>query len=284
MSLETDKILECFPDLTQVNPINRVSGQKHAYTAVSGTYGDVVVKVVCPFNNNPRLIREIQIMRECGFTHVPKMHDCKIVDSPLGSMLVSVESRVNGKDLLEILSTSGRLSFEDLLRLSHDLLSILCEVEKLGIVHRDIKPANILRDENGQFWLIDFGIARVLGAASITDTAAIEGPETLGYASPEQMDNIKADISSKSDLFSLGVVLTECLLGYNPFTVLAQSRFEAKSRVRHLDIKYPTLRGDKNGAFVNFVKWLTEKRPLRRPQSSEFALATFNSLFPRRGS
>ena len=63
MSMETDKIVACFPDLTQVCPINRASGQKHAYTAVSQTYGDVVVKVVCPFNNNPRLVREIQIMR-----------------------------------------------------------------------------------------------------------------------------------------------------------------------------------------------------------------------------
>lgn len=282
MSLETDKIAECFPDLIQITPIKRVSGQKHAYTAVSHTHGDVVVKVVCPFNQNPRLIREIQIMRDCIITHVPRLYDYKVIDSPLGQMLISVESRVRGKDLYEILTT-GMPSFQSLLRLSHDILVILCEVEKHGIVHRDIKPANILQDEHGQFWLIDFGIARVLGAESITDTAAIEGPATLGYASPEQMDNIKADISSKSDLFSLGVVLTECILGYNPFTVMAQSRFEAKSRVRHLDIKYPLITEDKNGKFVNFVKWLTEKRPMRRPRSAEFALSTFNSLFNCKG-
>ena len=75
MSMETDKIVACFPDLTQVCPINRASGQKHAYTAVSQTYGDVVVKVVCPFNNNPRLVREIQIMRDCDITQVPKMYE-----------------------------------------------------------------------------------------------------------------------------------------------------------------------------------------------------------------
>ena len=284
MSMETDKIVACFPDLTQVCPINRASGQKHAYTAVSQTYGDVVVKVVCPFNNNPRLVREIQIMRDCDITQVPKMYACKITDSPLGPMLVSVERRVNGKDLFEVLSTVGKPSFSELLSLTHDILLILCEVEKLGIVHRDIKPANILRDDSGRFWLIDFGIARVLGAKSITDTAAVEGPETLGYASPEQMDNIKADISSKSDLFSLGVVLTECILGYNPFIALAQSRFEAKSRVRHLDVKYPEIAEDKNGAFVNFVRWLTEKRPMRRPKTAAFALESFDSLFPMKGA
>lgn len=281
MSMETEKIIECFPDLIHIAPIHRASGQKHAYTAVSPTYGEVVVKVVCPFHNDPRIIREIQIMRDCTFAHVPKLHDCRVVDSPLGQILISIEKRVNGKDLCEILSTSGKFPFHNMLRLSHDILSILCEVEKQGIVHRDIKPANILQDEDGQFWLIDFGIARVLGAESITDTAAVEGPATLGYASPEQMDNMKADISSRSDLFSLGVVLTECILGYNPFIRMAHNRYEAKSRVRHLDVHYPIIPDDKNGAFVNFVKWLTEKRPMRRPKTAEFALASFNSLFSR---
>ena len=95
-------------------------------------------------NNNPRLVREIQIMRDCDITQVPKMYACKITDSPLGPMLVSVERRVNGKDLFEVLSTVGKPSFNELLSLTHDILLILCEVEKLGIVHRDIKPANIL--------------------------------------------------------------------------------------------------------------------------------------------
>ena len=281
--METDKITDCFPDLVQIEPIKRDSGQKHAYTAISPKYGDVVVKVVCPFNNNPRLIREIQIMHDCDFAHVPKMYDCKIVDSPPGQMLVSMESRVKGKDLCDILSQSNRISFQNMLCLAHDLLTILRDVEKRNIVHRDIKPANILQAEDGHFWLIDFGIARVLGAESITDTDAVQGPASLGYASPEQMDNIKADISSKSDLFSLGVVLTECILGYNPFLYQATNRFEAKYRVRHLNIKYPDIPEDKTGAFVNFVKWLTEKRPIRRPKSAEFALSAFESLFLGKG-
>lgn len=281
--METDKITDCFPDLTQISPIKRASGQKHAYTAISPKYGDVVVKVVCPFNRNPRLIREIQIMRDCDFAHVPKMYDYKVVSAPPGQMLISMESRVNGKDLYEILLQSNKLSFQDMLCLARDLLTILCDVEKRNIVHRDIKPANILQDEDGHFWLIDFGIARVLGAESITDTDAVQGPATLGYASPEQMDNIKADITSKSDLFSLGVVLTECILGYNPFLYEAANRFEAKHRVRHLDIKYPSIPEDKTGAFVNFVKWLTEKRPIRRPKSAEFALTAFEILFPGKG-
>lgn len=280
MSMETEKILECFPSLAELAIIPRVSGQKHAYTAVSPEFGDVVVKVACPFNDDPRLIREIEIMQDGDFRQVPKFRGYKIVDSPLGRMLLTVEDRIKGADLFSILAKTGQPDYTTLINLTRDILTTLCDVEKKGIVHRDIKPANIIQDESGKFWLIDFGIARVLGAESITATGSPDGPQTLGYASPEQMDNIKAEITSKSDLFSLGVVLTECILGYNPFLKLAQSRYEAKSRVRNLEIKYPDVRGDDRGVFVSFVKWLTEKRPLRRPGSAAFALQIFNANFP----
>jgi hypothetical protein len=50
-----------------------------------------------------------------------------------------------------------------------------------------------------------------------------------------------------------------------------------------LDVKYPEIKENKNGAFVNFVKWLTEKRPMRRPKTAAFALEAFYSLFPLKG-
>ncbi|MEM6706024.1 MAG: serine/threonine-protein kinase [Acidobacteriota bacterium] len=85
------------------------------------------------------------------------------------------------------------------------------------IVHRDLKPSNVLVDEFGQCKLLDFGIAKLLGedAADSLTLAQVRGPMTPAYASPEQLDD--GPISTTSDLYSLGVLLFELLVGEPPF-------------------------------------------------------------------
>jgi serine/threonine-protein kinase len=79
--------------------------------------------------------------------------------------------------------------------------------EAVSIVHRDVKPANIIVDPQGEFWLIDFGVARHLDLDSLTATAAPGGCGTIGYAPAEQCRNDKPDIDARADLFALGVTL-----------------------------------------------------------------------------
>ncbi|MDH3943920.1 MAG: protein kinase, partial [Anaerolineae bacterium] len=84
-----------------------------------------------------------------------------------------------------------------------------------GVVHRDIKPDNILLDENGNYFLTDFGIAKDLKGevSSITSIGMVTG--TPAYLSPEQ--GMAKGVTSRSDIYSLGVVLYEVLTGVHPF-------------------------------------------------------------------
>ena len=84
-----------------------------------------------------------------------------------------------------------------------------------GVVHRDLKPANVLVDANGNLFLTDFGIAKILESASpsLTQTSAVMGTPT--YISPEQASALPID--QRTDIYSLGVMLYEMVTGQVPF-------------------------------------------------------------------
>jgi serine/threonine-protein kinase len=93
------------------------------------------------------------------------------------------------------------------------VLNALACAHGLGIIHRDLKPSNIMVTESGAVKVMDFGIARVLGADPMTRTGFMVG--TLKYMSPEQIRGMESD--ARSDLYSLGIVLFEMLTGSLPF-------------------------------------------------------------------
>jgi len=83
-----------------------------------------------------------------------------------------------------------------------------------NIVHRDIKPQNIMITKDGKVKLMDFGIARIGGLSTLTQTGMFMG--TPQYASPEQLEGKKVDV--RSDIFSLGIVFYEMLTGILPYS------------------------------------------------------------------
>lgn len=110
---------------------------------------------------------------------------------------------------------AGPLSLIEIDRIFTQLAEALGYAHAHGIVHRDLKPANALVDENGNVFLTDFGIAKLLESASprLTQTDAILG--TPAYISPEQA---KAEsVDNRSDIYSLGIILYEMVTGRVPF-------------------------------------------------------------------
>ncbi len=110
---------------------------------------------------------------------------------------------------------AGGIRRSDALRWLEQTAEALDEAHAQALVHRDVKPANLLLDARGDVHVADFGIARILDASTggITETGSVLG--TAGYLSPEQASGKGS--SSASDIYSLGVVAYELLVGRRPF-------------------------------------------------------------------
>ena len=107
------------------------------------------------------------------------------------------------------------LPLDEINRLFTQLADALGYAHSFGIIHRDLKPSNALIDSQGNLFLTDFGIAKMLESASprLTQTDAIMG--TPAYISPEQAKAIK--VNQRSDIYSLGIILYEMVTGRVPF-------------------------------------------------------------------
>ncbi|MDQ4131269.1 MAG: Stk1 family PASTA domain-containing Ser/Thr kinase [Actinomycetota bacterium] len=119
---------------------------------------------------------------------------------------------VRGRSLQQIQETGG-LTEERALEICAEACSALGYAHQRGLVHRDVKPGNILVASDGTVKVTDFGIARAVTSQTVTQTAAVLG--TAAYLSPEQAQG--APVDTRSDVYSLGIVLYELLAKRQPF-------------------------------------------------------------------
>ena len=120
---------------------------------------------------------------------------------------------VEGQNLKE-LSSQGPLDPREAIRLALQVAGALSFAHQRGLVHRDVKPQNVLLNDEGQAKVTDFGIARSLDVHGVTQTGTVLG--TSDYIAPEQARGQKVD--PKTDIYSLGAVLYELLVGEVPFS------------------------------------------------------------------
>jgi tRNA A-37 threonylcarbamoyl transferase component Bud32 len=156
-----------------------------------------------------RFLREAQVAARLRHANIVTMHD--IVATGVTSFIVM--ELVEGKTLQAVLQERGRLPLDETIALMAQAAAALDHAHASQVVHRDVKPANIMIEPGGHVKVMDFGIAKLETGTNLTTTGSIMG--TPNYMSPEQAKGMKVD--GRSDLFSLGCVLYECLTGTKPF-------------------------------------------------------------------
>ena len=156
-----------------------------------------------------RFRQEAQAARGLTHPHIVTVYDC----GESGPHHYIVMEYVARGTLRELLTRQGRLQEATAAQLASEVADALAYAHARGVIHRDIKPQNILLTEDGIAKVADFGIARTLDATSLTRTGFVMG--SVQYLSPEQARGDPA--GPGSDLYALGVVLFEMLVGRVPF-------------------------------------------------------------------
>ena len=162
----------------------------------------------------------------------------------------------------------GRLAVEQVAGALADVLAALDHIERRGIVHRDIKPENLLVAADGRVKLADFGVAKACGVAPARLTADGRTVGTPSYMAPEQA--MGHEVGPWTDLYSLGVVAYELLVGELPF-----KNTDWSVLIQHIHEPVPaprTLRPDLDPALERWLLWMLAKDPAARPASAREAL------------
>ncbi|MGH7509063.1 MAG: protein kinase domain-containing protein [Gemmatimonadales bacterium] len=184
-----------------------------------------------------------------------------------GGLLYYVMDEVAGESLRQKLIRHGHLPVQDVSRIVSDLASALDAAGRAGIVHRDVKPENVLLDEaSGRALLADFGIARAVaeeaGSSSTGQGVAVGTPV---YMSPEQAAG--EEIDSRSDLYALGVVAYEMLVGRPPFQ--GNHRVVVSKHIAERPVPIERLRPETPASLAQAIMRALEKQPTERWQTGE---------------
>jgi serine/threonine-protein kinase len=155
-----------------------------------------------------RFRQEAQVIARLEHTHILPVYDYGESDG-----VVYIVMRYLDGGSLQKKIDAGRVPLRDVSKILSQIASALDYAHRQGVIHRDIKPSNVLLDRQGDAFLTDFGIAKmVAGTLDLTGTGVIGTPQ---YMSPEQGQGLEID--GRSDVYSLGVMLYETLTGRVPF-------------------------------------------------------------------
>ncbi len=148
---------------------------------------------------------EVRTARQVSHPNICRVHDIGDID---GQIFLSMEL-VDGEDLATSLRRIGRFPEDKATEIARQLCAALAAAHDRGVLHRDLKPANVMLDGAGKVRLMDFGLAAV---GAVDDVRA----GTPAYMAPEQL--LGREVSARSDIYALGLVLYELFTGRRAFT------------------------------------------------------------------
>lgn len=246
------------PGYRIIRKINQ-GGMSTVYLAIQVSVGrEVALKVMSPvFNADPvfseRFQREANIVGQLSHPNIVSIYDIGCYKN-LNYIAMDYLPGGSVHDKMR-----NGLSTAEVLTITREVARALDVAHDKGYVHRDIKPENILFRQDGTAVLSDFGVAKVVSAATrVTNAGTVVG--TPHYMSPEQSRGLPID--GRSDIYSLGIVFYEMLTGVVPF----QAEEAVAIAIKHLTAPIPTLPGQ-HSIFQNLLKKLLAKSPKDRYQS-----------------
>jgi hypothetical protein len=213
-----------------------------------------------------RLLNEVRVGRQITHPNVCRLHD--VVDVA-GQHFITMEY-VDGEDLASLLRRIGRLPADKALALTRDICAGLAAAHDRGYVHRDLKPANIMIDGRGSARITDFGLTALAGEG----TREFAG--TPAYMAPEQLDARGA--TTRSDIYSLGLVLFEMYTGRRVFDAHSVTELRAQHSVTKT--RPASLVRDIDPAVERVILRCLEEDPANRPASVQEILAALPGSDP----
>ena len=224
---------------------------------------------------------EIRFLATLNHPNLVAIYDARVVagkdglgdpttgfDGPVPSYLVM--EFVAGRTLADRLASTP-VGLDETVEIGSAVANALAVVHGNGVVHRDVKPANILLPREGGAKLTDFGIARLVNTAHLTNAAEVVG--TPLYLSPEQAQGVEVETSS--DIYSLGLVLLECLTGNPEFPGAAvQSVMARLFRNPHVPVALPA-------PLADLLRAMTSPAPEERPTADAVATVLADYLKDR---
>jgi hypothetical protein len=211
VELAVDRVLDQRYRITE--PIG-VGGSSQVYLALDTTLQrDVAIKILDPQAASDGqlrklFVREAQALAKLSHPNIVSVHDVGEVDG----LPYIVMEHLPGHSLKQAIEQGGPMAVADAVRLATEIATGLAFAHSRGIVHGDMKPSNVLLTDAGHAKIADFGIARI----PKEDASTPQLFATAMYVAPERVEG--KSLSTASDVYGLGLVLYEMLVGRPPFT------------------------------------------------------------------